>query len=106
MKTCNRCGYLKNLEKHHKKHKASGGSDSDPNRVWLCQGCHDYTHAKEAVIKAIKAERKRLEILEKRLEVIERENTPEKILERGYQPYFELYSQPISPMTKCARSAY
>ncbi len=100
---CGRCGYLYSLEKHHKKHKALGGSDANSNRRWLCQGCHDYQHAKDAVMRAIKAEEKRLAILNKRLEIIERENTPERILERGYQAYFELYSKSLSPTTKCGR---
>lgn len=103
MKTCNRCGYLKNLEKHHKKHKVIGGSDANPNRVWLCTACHDYQHAQDAVSQAIKTEGKRLVVLKKRLEIIERENTPDKIRERGYQSYFELYPKHLPANTKCGR---
>lgn len=105
-KACNRCGYLNKLEKHHKKHKADGGSDNTPNRVWLCQGCHDYKHARDAVLKAIKSEKARLLILENRLSTIENANTPEQIKRRGYQPYFELYSEPLTPSTLCGRKAY
>lgn len=90
---CNKCGSTKNLEKHHKKHRIRGGSDANPNRVWLCQDCHAYQHAKEKVLKAIQIEGVRLNILEKRLKVIEAENTVKKILERGYRPYFELYPE-------------
>jgi len=103
MKACNRCGYTKKLEKHHKKHKVAGGSDANPNRKWLCTGCHDYQHARDAVLSAIKAERKRIEVLGKRLEVIERENTPQSIRERGYQPYFHLFPEALPPNTKCGR---
>lgn len=101
MITCRRCGYLDKLEKHHKKHKAEGGSDSNPNRIWLCQYCHDYQHAKETVKKAIKVEEKRLVVLRHRLEIIESENTPKRIRERGYQPYFELYSESLPRPNKC-----
>lgn len=100
---CTRCGYLNNLEKHHKKHKIEGGSDANPNRRRLCTDCHDYQHAKDTVLKAIKAEKKRLEVLEKRLEIIEAENTPERISERGYQAYFKLYPEYLPPMTKCGK---
>ncbi len=103
MSNCRRCGYAEKLEKHHKKHKADGGSDANPNRVWLCQDCHDYQHAKDTVLRAIKAEQKRLAILKKRLEAIEFENTPERIKERGYQAYFEIYSEALSANTKCGR---
>ena len=100
---CRRCGYIGDLEKHHKKHKAEGGSDADPNRIWFCQGCHDYTHAKETVLKAIKQEEHRLKVLRARLEIIEKENTSESILRRGYQPYFRMYSELLPANTKCGK---
>ena len=102
-RACGRCGYLNNLEKHHKKRKVDGGSDANPNRRWLCEACHDYQQAKDAVLKAIKAERDRIAILEKRLAIIERENTPDKIRERGYQAYFDLFPEPLPASTKCSR---
>ncbi len=104
MKACKRCGYLNNLEKHHKKHKSDGGSDANPNRIWLCTPCHDYKHAKETVLKAIKAEEKRLAVLNKRLAIIESENKPASIRKRGYQPYFDLYTELLPPSTKCGRT--
>jgi len=104
-RACSRCGFLNHLEKHHKKHKIDGGSDANPNRRWLCQGCHDYQHARDAVLKAIKVEKKRLAILEKRLEIIEQENTPEQIRKRGYQPYFHIFSEYLPGNTKCGRNA-
>lgn len=100
---CRRCGLTDKLEKHHKKHKVDGGSDKSPNRKWLCTDCHDFQHAKDTVMAAIKAEKERLAILEKRLEIIERENTPEKIRANGYQSYFNFYPQAISRTTKCGR---
>lgn len=104
MKSCNRCGYLDSLEKHHKKHKIDGGSDANSNRVWLCRGCHDYQHAKDAVIKALKAEERRIAVLTKRLEIIERENTPKQIRERGYQAYFELFNKQLPKDNQCAQA--
>lgn len=101
--SCDRCGYLDKLEKHHKKHKADGGSDANPNRRWLCQGCHDYQHALDATKRAIKAEERRLGILRKRLQIIEEENTPDQIRGRGYQAYFEIYSAKLSATTHCGR---
>ena len=95
---CGRCGYLNQLEKHHKKHKIAGGSDANSNRRWLCEGCHDYQHAKDAVTKSIKAEEKRLSVLRKRLEIIEEQNTPQKIREHGYQAYFNIYPEKLCPM--------
>lgn len=102
-KGCRRCGFIGNLEKHHKKHKVAGGSDANPNRIWYCQSCHDYIHAHDAVVAGIKAEEERLRVLKTRLEIIERENTPEAIRQRGYQPYFALYDEALPARTKCIR---
>jgi len=100
---CERCGYLNNLERHHVKARAEGGKDDPSNLKWLCRACHDYQHAKEAVLKAINAEKRRLAVLEKRLALIERENTPEKIRQRGYQSYFDFYKEPLPDKTMCGR---
>jgi len=100
---CSRCGRFANLQKHHKKHRADGGSDANPNRRWMCEACHDYQHAKDTVLKAIKRERERLEVLKHRLAIIEAENTPDKIRERGYQAYFELYPVRLPPQTRYGR---
>ena len=102
---CTRCGYLENLESHHIKHKADGGSDEPSNRRYLCQGCHDYQHAKETVLKAIAQEEERIKVLKKRLELIEKENSPDQIHQRGYQSYWDLYDEVLPPPTKCITAA-
>jgi hypothetical protein len=91
---CKRCGYIGDLlEKHHKKQKVAGGSDANPNRIWYCIGCHDYEHARRNIIEAIKSEQSRLDVLNKRLEILDRLNTPERIMENGYQGYFQEFKE-------------
>ena len=90
---CDRCYIREKLQKHHKKHKADGGSDKTPNRQWLCEDCHDYKHAIDATRKVIKIEEERLKVLYKRLEIIEMENTPLLIRERGYRSYWDIYKK-------------
>jgi hypothetical protein len=104
--SCERCGIVKNLEEHHIVYRSHGGSDAAENKVTLCFSCHDYRHAKEAVEKAITWERKRLAVLERRLEIIEKENTPELIQARGYQPYFQLFKELVPPMRGCKQMNY
>lgn len=103
---CNRCGYTYDLERHHIKHRKDGGTDEISNLWWLCRACHDYQHAKDAVLAAIKGEYVRIAVLKKRLAIIEEANTTDKILERGYQPYFELFAKKLPPKTKCGRQNY
>lgn len=100
---CVRCGYIYHLELHHIKHRVDGGMDERENLRCLCRACHDYQHAKEAVLSAIKAEQIRIAVLKKRLAVIEKENSPEQILKRGYQPYFKIFSEKLPPKTECGR---
>ena len=103
---CDRCGYIYNLEYHHITHQIDGGTDEAENLRCLCRACHDYQHAKEAVLAAIKAEKIRIAVLEKRLETIEGENSPEQILKRGYQPYFDIFAKKLPPKTQCGRINY
>lgn len=105
---CKRCGYIgEKIEKHHKKYKCDGGSDANPNRKYYCTHCHDYEHAKDNILKAIRAERKRLMILEKRLEILERLNTPDNIRQNGYQSYFKEFPESLClarpPANQCVR---
>ena len=73
---CNRCGSIKNIHKHHIKHKIDGGGDEPENIEDLCAGCHTYLHKREILLKHIATWTTRLGILE-------RENTIELIKERG-----------------------
>lgn len=105
---CKRCGYIGDLiEKHHKKHKAHGGSDANPNRIYYCTHCHDYEHAKDNILQAIKAEEKRIIVLRKRLEILEQLNTPRNIRQNGYQSYFKEFPEPLKlarpPANCCVR---
>ena len=98
---CDRCGYTKHLERHHIKYRIEGGDNARTNLVILCKNCHDYRHAKEQIEKAILSYEKRLAILRKRLELVEELNTPMKILECGYQSYFEIFKEPLNPIRGC-----
>ncbi len=91
------------MEKHHKKHKADGGLDANPNRIWYCDQCHDFIHARDEILKSIKLEEARLVVLRKRLEIIERLNTPDNIHEEGYQSYFGTFPDPLPFKPKCAK---
>ena len=94
MRTCSRCGGDKNIEKHHIKHRANGGTNDPENLVDLCRGCHDYQHTKENILAHMKRNKERnqlarFKIWEYRLHVLEKFNTPELVKERGYKPYFD-----------------
>lgn len=102
-KACERCGYIQGIEKHHIIHRIEGGNDEPSNLRWLCRHCHDYQHAKDAVLKALETERKRLMILEKRLELIESLNTPGGIIKTGYQSYFNNMNDLLPQMPICGR---
>lgn len=43
--TCQLCGSHRNLEAHHLRRRSKGGSDSPPNLLTLCHGCHVLIHA-------------------------------------------------------------
>lgn len=101
---CKRCGYIGGLlEKHHKKQKVDGGSDSSPNRIWYCVGCHDYEHARRKIIEAIEVEQDRIAVLNKRLEILDRLNSPQQVKKRGYQGYFKDFSKPLPSPSECVR---
>ena len=101
---CKRCGYVGELlEKHHKKRKVDGGSDANPNRIYYCTDCHDFIHARDNILKAIKSEEDRIGVLKKRLEILERLNTPERIREHGYQSYFNEFTEPLPAPSSCVR---
>ena len=99
-KKCDRCGQTQHVEIHHIKYQVYGGTDTPENLVPLCMGCHDYRHAKEAVLRAIKSEENRLAVLRKRLELIEM-NTPQQVLLNGYKSYFDEYKEPLPPLRGC-----
>jgi len=91
---CIRCGNTKNIEKHHIRHRADGGSDDSENLCNLCRGCHDYQHALDNITEHIRKCNKkhqwaRLLIWRYRLQVTEEFNKPEIIIERGYKPYWD-----------------
>lgn len=50
VRCCQRCGSTRNLQRHHRRGKASGGSDNRPhtqcpcNAVTLCLSCHFWAH--------------------------------------------------------------
>ncbi len=97
---CARCGSTKNLEQHHIIPKSEGGSDDASNLQWLCEGCHDYEHARQNILIEINNQLKllgtdgfnpvRFSMWIMRLGVLEAFNTPEKIRERGYMSYWEV----------------
>lgn len=100
---CKRCGYIGGLlEKHHKKRKIDGGSDANPNRIYYCSACHDYEHARQNILQAIKREEERIAVLQKRLEILDELNTPDRIKKHGYQSYFKEFSETLPPPPKCA----
>ncbi len=103
--SCQRCGYILNLEKHRIVHGIEGGKYTSENIRILCKSCHDYQHAKDTVQAAIEREKERLRILQRRLELIESLNTPERLAQgETYQSYFDSFSEPIPAIiNKCGR---
>lgn len=91
---CIRCGRSDDIEGHHIKAKAEGGSDEPENKEPRCSACHDYEHAKRNILATLEKERrrrqfKRIAVLEYRLRVLEELNSPALIRERGhYQTYW------------------
>lgn len=88
MKICTRCGNSDKIESHHIVFKSLGGSDDKENRKNLCQACHDFVHAEEAVKRSLVYYEKRVKLLEYRLQVLNELNTPENIKKLGYRSYW------------------
>jgi len=96
---CIRCGNTEQLEEDYIIPKSKGGSDDPKNKRWLCIGCHDYRHARDAILKEIAKNELafssdhgnpyRLSMWIFRLGVLEAFNTPELIKERGYTKYWD-----------------
>lgn len=92
-KKCIRCGSTENLEEDHIIPKSKGGTDDPENKRWLCEGCHDYRHARDNIIKEINKQLSlvgttwfnsaKLSMWIFRLGILEAFNTPEKIRKRG-----------------------
>ena len=90
---CKRCSNTERIESHHIIQRLHGGSDEPVNREKLCQGCHDYEHAKRYIqerldIEIKRGDKPRIVVYEHRLAVNEKLNTPELIRERGYKNYW------------------
>ena len=96
---CSRCGSEKKVEEHHIIYKSAGGSNDDSNLLLFCQDCHDYRHCLEANQRALAKETQpdRIATLTKRLLIIEKENTPELILQRGYYSYWNDFREMLPP---------
>jgi len=96
--SCIRCGATEPLEEDHIIPKSKGGLDEASNKRWLCEGCHDYRHARDAILAEIKKNETAalggygnpyvygMWIF--RLGVLEAFNTPELVKERGYKSYW------------------
>lgn len=100
-KKCVRCGSTENLEDDHIIPKSEGGTDEPSNKRWLCEGCHDYRHARDKIIIEINIQLKwaktgshnpaKLSMWLLRLGVLEAFNTPELMRERKkYLSYWSL----------------
>lgn len=100
-KKCVRCTSTEKLEKDHIIPKSRGGSNDESNKRLLCEGCHDYRHARDNIISEINKLLRlakdgiynpaRLSMWIFRLGVLEAFNTPEIIKERGtYMSYWDL----------------
>lgn len=99
---CIRCGATEKLEEDHIIPKSMGGSDDKENKRWLCEGCHDYRHARDNILSEIRINLIRLEkgvgnsvrlsMWLYRLGVLEAFNTPEMVRKRGYKSYWALSS--------------
>ena len=69
--------------------------ETPKNKRYLCRGCHDYRHAREDALSELdKALRRggqpvRVSMWVFRLGLIEMANTPEKVKEHGYTPYWK-----------------
>ena len=112
MNSCYRCGRHENLHKDRIIPGIEGGTYTPDNIRYSCQDCHQYRHKREQIINAIEKElvdytninrNERLRIFRKRLSVIDEENTPGKIRERGYFPYFNVYNERV-PIRKVVKS--
>jgi hypothetical protein len=104
-KICSRCGSDYKVEIHHIVFRSWGGSSLPDNLEPLCQGCHDYQHAKEQIINNIigyldqikrLVDDKRKDFLTRkiginfyRLEILENNNSVLFIKQRGYFKYWD-----------------
>ena len=92
---CYRCGRTDQIERHHIKHRADGGTDEESNLRDLCLPCHDYQHSLENIEFHIKLNEKkhqdeRKQIWLYRLKVLNCLNAPEIIKLRGtFVSYWE-----------------
>lgn len=105
MKVCSRCGSKNNLEEDHIIPKSHGGTDDNSNKRILCQACHDFRHAKDAILHDIEIQFERyrksyrgfngakLSMYFMRLGALEAMNTPQLIRERGfYKSYWDIHA--------------
>jgi len=88
MRKCTRCGSEINIESHHKRPRYKGGNNSKKNKEDLCRACHDFKHAEINIKDSLKYYKKRIKLLEHRLNVLRKLNTPEEIIQKGYQSYW------------------
>lgn len=116
-KKCVRCGSTEKLEKDHIIPKSKGGKDEPSNRRWLCEGCHDYRHARDNIMKEINRQLKlvgttifnsaKLSMWIFRLGILEAFNSPEIIKKRGtyirYWDFPETHYSRWYPHIKMAR---
>lgn len=100
---CKRCGGEAS-ERHHIKFRNEGGEDNKKNRVWLCQGCHDFIHAEATLLRALLGDypsdiRRRQRWpgrFERRLASLRKLNSPEKVRELGYKTYWDAEEQALT----------
>lgn len=85
------------MERDHVVRRIDGGSDEEWNLRWLCEGCHNYRHSRDAILKEIE---RRFDQIERghgnqaqltmwvfRLGVLEWLNKPEDVKARGFKSY-------------------
>lgn len=100
---CVRCGSTEKLEEDHIIPKSDGGLDEESNKRFLCEGCHDFRHAKDDILRSIEIQLERyrkgwrgfngakLSMLFMRLGALEALNTPQLIRQRGfYKSYWDI----------------
>ncbi len=129
VKECSRCGATRNIEVDHilakkdwpmlsitidSKHTLNSIKDIEAlletpkNKRYLCRACHDYRHARELALAELRKALLRGEPVKVsmwifRLGLIEWGNTPEKVKEQGYTPYWnypETHYAPWYPKMK------
>ncbi len=97
VKKCWRCGSRFNLEEDHIVPRSKGGGESRDNKRWMCSGCHDYRHGRDAILKEVerrfseieagRGNQAQLTMWVFRLGITEWFNTPEQVRQRGYKSY-------------------